>query len=60
MKKAFAVIIITAALVASFAAGCFTTIRAARPVGPANDADGRAGFFISYRYGPLWFGELYD
>ena len=58
MKKAFAAVIIAAAL--SFAAGCHVTMLAAQPVGPSTDAQGRPGYVVSYRYGPLWFNEIYD
>lgn len=60
MKKAFAAVIITAAMAASFAAGCIVTMHAAQPVGPSTYAQGRSGYVISYRYGPIWFNELYD
>ena len=60
MKKAIAAVIIAAALAASFAAGCIVTMHAAQPVGPSTDAQGRPGYVISYRYGPIWFNELYD
>ena len=58
MKKAIISVIIAAAL--SFAAGCHVTMLAAQPVGPSTDAQGRPGYVISYRYGPIWFNELYD
>lgn len=58
MKKAIAAVIIAAAL--SFAAGCHVTMLVAQPVGPSTDAQGRPGYVISYRYGPIWFNELYD
>ena len=58
MKKLFVSVIIAAAL--SFAAGCHVTMHAAQPVGPSTDAQGRTGYVISYRYGPIWFNELYD
>lgn len=58
MKKAFAAVIIAAAL--SFAAGCRVTMLAAQPVAPSTDAQGRPGYVVSYRYGPIWFNELYD
>lgn len=60
MKKAFAAVIIAAALAASFAAGCRAAMLNAQPVGPSTDAQGRPGYVISYRYGPAWFNELYD
>lgn len=60
MKKAIAAVIIAAALAASFAAGCRVTMLAAQPVGPATNAQGCPGYVISYRYGPLWFNELYN
>lgn len=60
MKKAIAAVIIAAALAVSFAAGCFVTMLAAQPVGLATDAQGRPGYVISYRYGPIWFNEIYD
>lgn len=59
MKKAIAAAIIAAALAVSFAAGCYVTMLAAQPVGHATDAQGRPGYVISYRYGPLWFNEIY-
>lgn len=58
MKKLFVSVIIAAVL--SFAAGCHVTMLAAQPVGPSTDAQGRPGYVISYRYGPIWFNELYD
>lgn len=54
MKKAFASIIISAALAASFAAGARAAMLNAQPVGPSS-----SGYIISYRFGPLWFNELY-
>lgn len=54
------VAIITAALAASFAVGCITTMHAAQPVGQATDSQGRPGYVISYRYGPIWFNEIYE
>lgn len=58
MKKLFVSVIIAAVL--SFAAGCHVTMLAAQPVGPSTDAQGCTGYVISYRYGPIWFNELYD
>lgn len=55
MKKAFAAIIIAAALAASFAAGARAAILNAQPVGPSG-----SGYVISYRFGPIWFNEIYD
>lgn len=60
MKKFILAIILTAALAVSFSAGCIATMHAAQPVGPATDAQGRPGYVISYRFGPLWFNEIYD
>lgn len=60
MRKIIAFALIAAALAASFAAGCHVTMLAAQPVGPAADAQGRPGYVISYRYGPIWFNEIYD
>ena len=54
MKKAFAAIIIAAALAASFSAGARAAMLNAHPVGPSG-----SGYIISYRFGPLWFNELY-
>lgn len=60
MKKAFTAIIITAALVASFAAGCRATMLSARLVSVSNSARLHPSYVISYRFGPLWFNEIYD
>ena len=55
MKKFILAVIITAALAASFAAGCRAAMLNAQPVGPSG-----SGYIISYRFGPLWFNEIYD
>lgn len=60
MKKAFAAVIITAALAASFAAGCRATMLSARLVSTSNSARLPPSYIISYRFGPLWFNEIYD
>ncbi len=60
MKKAIFAAIIAAALAVSFAAGCRVTMLAAQPIGPAADTQGRPGYVISYRYGRVWFNEIYN
>ena len=55
MKKIIASAIITAALAASFAAGAHAAILNAQPVGPSG-----SGYVLSYRFGPIWFNELYS
>lgn len=55
MKKAIISAIIAAALAASFAAGARAAMLNAQPVGPCG-----SGYIISYRFGPLWFNEIYD
>lgn len=60
MKKAFAAVILTAALAASFAAGCRATMLSARLVSTSDSARLRPSYVISYRFGPLWFNEIYD
>lgn len=60
MKKLALSAIIAAALAASFSVGCIVTMHIAQPVGPAIDAQGRPGYVISYRYGPIWFNEIYE
>lgn len=55
MKKAIAAVIIAATLAASFAAGASAAMLNAKPVGPSG-----SGYVISYRFGPIWFNELYD
>lgn len=55
MKKAFAAVIIATALAASFAAGARAAMLNAQPVCPSG-----SGYVISYRFGPIWFNELYD
>lgn len=54
MKKAIISAIIAAALAASFSAGARAAMLNAHPVGPSG-----SGYLISYRFGPLWFNELY-
>ena len=56
MKKAL--VTITAAILA-FVAGCTVTMHTAQPIGPGADSQGHPGYVISYRYGPLWFNEIY-
>lgn len=60
MKKAFAAIIIAAALAASFASGCRATMLSARFVSASDSARLHPSYVISYRFGPLWFNEIYD
>lgn len=60
MKKALAVIIIAAALAASFATGCRATMLSARLVSTSDSARLHPSYVISYRFGPLWFNEIYD
>lgn len=60
MKKFILPIILAAALVASFSAGCITTMHAAQPIGSGTDTQGRTCFVISYRYGPARFNEIYN
>lgn len=55
MKKAIISAIIAAALAASFAAGARAAMLNAQPVGQSG-----SGYVISYRFGPIWFNELYD
>lgn len=55
MKKIIASVIIAAALAASFAAGARAAMLNAQPVGPSG-----SGYVISYRFGPIWFNELYS
>lgn len=57
MKKAIAAVIIAAALAASFAAGTRAAMLNAQPVGPSGSG---SGYVISYRFGPIWFNELYS
>lgn len=60
MKKFILSIIIAAALAASFAAGCRATMLSARLVSTSDSARLHPPCIISYRYGPLWFNELYE
>lgn len=60
MKKAFAAVIITAALAAFFASGCRATMLSARLVSTSNSARLHPSYVISYRFGPLWFNEIYE
>lgn len=55
MKKFILFVIIAAALAASFAAGARAAMLNAQPVGPSG-----SGYVISYRFGPIWFNELYS
>lgn len=60
MKKAIASVIIAAALAVSFSAGCRATMLSARLVSASDSARLHPSYVISYRFGPLWFNELYD
>lgn len=60
MKKFILAIIIAAALAASFAAGCRVTMLNARLVSTSNSDRLHPSYIISYRFGPLWFNEIYD
>lgn len=60
MKKFILAIIIAAALAASFAAGCRSTMLSARLVSTSDSARMHPSYVISYRFGPLWFNELYE
>lgn len=60
MKKLLVAIILTAALAASFAAGCRATMLNARLVSTSDSARLHPSYIISYRFGPLWFNEIYD
>ena len=69
MKKFILSVIIAAALAASFAAGCRATMLSARLVSASDSArlvsasDSarlHPSYVISYRFGPLWFNEIYD
>lgn len=60
MKKAISAVIIAAALAVSFATGCRVTMLSARLVSSSNSSRLHPAYIISYRYGPLWFNELYD
>ena len=60
MKKFILSAIIAAALAASFAAGCRVTMLNARLVSTSNSARLHPSYVISYRFGPLWFNELYE
>lgn len=60
MKKAIAAVIIASALAASFAAGCLATMLNARLVSTSDSARLHPSYIISYRFGPLWFNEIYD
>lgn len=59
-EKAIAAALIAAALEVSFAAGCRVTMLSARLVSSSNSSRLHPAYIISYRYGPLWFNELYD
>lgn len=60
MKKFILFAIIAAALAASFAAGCRATMLSARLVSASDSARLHPSYVISYRFGPLWFNEIYD
>ena len=60
MKKFILSAIIAAALAASFAAGCRATMLSARLVSASDSARLHQSYVISYRFGPLWFNEIYD
>lgn len=61
MKKFFVSLILAAALAASFAAGCRATMLSARLVSASDSARLHPSYYIiSYRFGPLWFNEIYD
>lgn len=60
MKKFILAVIITAELAASFAAGCRATMLSARLVSASDSARLHPAYIISYRFGPLWFNEIYD
>lgn len=60
MKKFILSVIIAAALAASFAAGCRATMLCARLVSASDSARLHPSYVISYRFGPLWFNEIYD
>lgn len=60
MKKFILAIIIAAALAASFAAGCRATMLSARLVSASDSARLHPSYVISYRFGHLWFNEIYD
>lgn len=60
MKKIVLAVILTAALAASFAAGCRATMLSAHLVSTSNSARLHPSYIISYRFGPLWFNEIYD
>ena len=59
MKKIVLAVIITAALAASFAAGCRATMLSAHLVATSDSVRLHPSYVISYRFGPLWFNELY-
>lgn len=52
-----AAMLILAAL--AFCAGCRVTMLCAVPVGEEYTLSNETGYVISYRYGSLWFNELY-
>lgn len=60
MKKFILAIILTAALAASFAAGCRAAMLSAHLVATSDIARLHPSCVISYRFGPLWFNEIYD
>ena len=60
MKKLILAVILTAALAASFAAGCRATMLSARMVSTSDSARLHPSYIISYRFGPLWLNEIYD
>lgn len=60
MKKFILSAIIAAALAVSFAAGCRATMLSARLVSTSDSARMHPSYVISYRFGPLWFNELYE
>lgn len=60
MKKFILAAIFAAALAASFAAGCHATMLSAHLVATSDSARLHPSYVISYRFGPLWFNEIYD
>lgn len=60
MKKAIVSVLIAAALAASFAAGCRATMLSARLVSTSDSHRLHPSYIISYRFGQLWFNDIYD
>lgn len=60
MKKAIVSVLIAAALAASFAAGCRATMLSARLVSTSDSPRLHPSYIISYRFGQLWFNDIYD